>query len=125
MMDVEIQTAGATRGEWRRVATSQTMHDGATLRTWGVQVAGTLQWIGKAHPISGEPEGQAEAFVNAGLFAASKAMAVLLEESVEAWAAQFDDTGNDDGEISGGDLLEWFAGWRLRVKAALQMRKSS
>ena len=63
----------------------QTMSDGTVLPTWGVMVADTLQWIGKVHPLGEGPQCQAEVHANAGLFAASKAMAGLLEEGTQAW----------------------------------------
>jgi hypothetical protein len=56
------QSADPTSGDWTCVPTQQMMHDGTILKTWGVQVAGTDQWIGKAHPIGASPENQAEAY---------------------------------------------------------------
>ena len=81
-----------TPGLWRRLSTTQTMHDGTVLLTWGVQVSGTQQWVGKAHAVGPSLDEKAEAFANAGLFAASKEMAILLMEATQAWAAQFDET---------------------------------
>jgi hypothetical protein len=121
MMRPEARVARATAGEWKRAATVQTMHDGSVLPAWGVLVSGTLQWVGKGHAIGQAPEQQAEALVNAGLFAASKAMAAVLEEATQAWARQFDGVADEDCSISGADLLDWFAQWRLRAKTALDM----
>ena len=115
------RVAGPTEGEWKRTATIQTMHDGTTLPTWGVVVSDTLQWVGKVHAIGKEPEQQAEAHANAGLFAASRAMASVLEEATQAWATQFDGVGDENCSISGADLLDWFAQWRLRARATLDM----
>ncbi|MDE1905147.1 MAG: hypothetical protein KGH75_01670 [Rhodospirillales bacterium] len=105
-----------TPGVWNRISTTQTMHDGTVLLTWGVQVSGTQQWVGKAHAIGPSLNEKAESFANAGLFAASKDMAVLLMEAVQAWDTQFDETDPDSVEIDGGDLLQWFAEWRLRAR---------
>jgi hypothetical protein len=120
--DTSFQQLGAeTRGQWRRVSTTQTMHDGTLLLTWGVQVSDTQQWVGKAHALGDTLEDKAESFANAGLFASSKEMAVLLHEATQVWADQFDDTGPDSPEISGADLLDWFAQWRLRAKKLLEV----
>ncbi|MDB5402128.1 MAG: hypothetical protein JWQ55_4146 [Rhodopila sp.] len=84
------QSANPTSGEWTCVPTQQAMHDGTILKTWGVQVAGTGQWIGKAHPIGASPENQTEACANGRLFGASKTMAAVLIEATQAWADQLD-----------------------------------
>ncbi len=110
-----IRSAGPTGGEWRWSATTQATHDGTVLPTWGVRVAETGQWVGKAHAIGSSPAKQAEAHANDGLFAASKTMSELLVEAMQAWTGQFD----DDSAISGADLLQWFVEWRLRARLAL------
>jgi len=110
-----IRSAEPTGGEWRWSATTQATHDGTVLPTWGVRVAETGQWVGKAHAIGPGPAEQAETHANGGLFAASKTMSELLIEATQAWTQQFD----DDSEISGADLLQWFAEWRLRARQAL------
>ncbi len=99
--------------------TQQTMHDGTVVATWGVQVADTSQWIGKVHPIGEGATHCAEAHANAGLFAASKMMAELLDEATKAWVEQFDGPEDQDCSISGADLMDWFAQWRLRARQAL------
>jgi hypothetical protein len=109
-----------TDGEWTWTATTQTMHDGTVLQTWGVMVQDTLQWIGKAHPIGETMEQRAEARANTALFAASKQMAALLEEAIQAWAEQFEGSEDSDCSVSGADLVEWFAQWRLRARQMLQ-----
>jgi hypothetical protein len=111
--------ADPTPGSWIRLATFQTMDDGLVLPTWGVQVGATGQWVGKVHPVGHNPECKAEAHANAGLFAASKSMAALLTVAVEAWAGQFDGPEDEDLSISGADLIDWFAEWRLSARAAL------
>jgi hypothetical protein len=113
------ETTGPTAGTWRRTATIQTMQDGTVLPTWGILISDTQQWVGKAHAIGQEREQQGEAHANAGLFAASKAMASVLKEATEAWATQFDGVGDENCSISGADLLDWFAQWRLLARAAL------
>jgi len=112
-----IRSAEPTGGDWEWSPTTQTMHDGTVLPTWGVRVAETGQWVGKAHAIGPSPAEQAEAHANGGLFAASKTMSELLVEATQAWAEgkQFD----EDSEISGADLLQWFAQWRPRARQAL------
>ena len=116
-----LREADPTAGEWRWVPTHMTMLDGSLVRTWGVQVGSTGQWIGRVHPIGPEPALQAEAHANAGLFAASKAMSELLIEATRAWSEVFD--APDDSEhnlsVSGADLMDWFAQWRLRARSAL------
>ena len=111
--------ARPTGGVWVRVPARQTMHDGQMLPTWGVQVAATGRWVGRAHPIGPSPEALAEAGANAALFAASKAMAGALREAVTAWEEQFDVPEGGEAGISGADLLEWFARWRVRAGRAL------
>jgi hypothetical protein len=115
-----LPKAHPTDGEWNWASTVQTMHDGTVLRTWGVMVEDTLQWIGKAHPLGETVEQQAEAHANVTLFAASKQMATLLDEAVQAWAAQFDGPEDQDRSVSGADLMDWFAQWRLRARQVLR-----
>ncbi len=120
MSGAPIMSADPTPGSWIRVATFQTIDDGTVLPTWGVQIVETGQWVGKVHPVGHNPECHAEARANAGLFAASKSMAELLTEAVEAWAGQFDGPEDQDLSIAGADLIDWFAEWRLSARAALR-----
>ena len=46
--------------------------------------------------------------------ALAPALREFISEAVNGWA-QFE----TDQEVNGGDLVEWFADWRSRVKAAL------
>lgn len=112
-----MDEAGWLDGRWVRVPTTQRMHDGSVLSTWGVQVNGI--WIGRAHPIGPSPAERALARHHAGLFAASRDMAVVLQEALEAWSEQFDGEPDRDLRIDPSDLLDWFAAWRLRARAAL------
>lgn len=100
-------------GRWVRVPTTQRMHDGSLMPTWGVQVNGT--WIGRAHPIGPSPAEQALARHHATLFAASKGMTGVLQEALAAFGAEFD----ADEDVPGADLVQWFIEWRERAKAAL------
>ena len=108
-----------TGGVWVRVPARQTMHDGQVLPTWGVQVAATGRWVGRAYPIGPTSAEQAEASANAALFAASKAMASVLREAMTAWEEQFEAPDGTEASISDADLLAWFAGWRVRAQRAL------
>ena len=112
-------TAQPTGGVWVHVPAWQAMHDGQVLPTWGVQVAATGQWVGRAHPVGPTASEQAEAGANAALFAASKAMAGVLREAMTAWEEQFDAPDGEEASISGADLLAWFAQWRVRAQRAL------
>ena len=76
-----------------------TMHDGTVVRTWGVQVAETGQWVGRVHPIGPDAPHEREAQANAALFAASRLMAEVLLEATQAWSEQFDGTGNENCSI--------------------------
>ena len=44
-------------------------------------------------------------------------MAILLTEAAQLWAEEFE----SDSEISGADLVAWFAEWRQRVKPILNL----
>lgn len=114
-----IRSAEPTAEEWHWVPTHMTMHDGSMVKTWGVQVGATGQWVDRVHPIGPKPVLQAEAHANAGLFAASKAMSELLLEATQAWSEQFDGPDDRDLSVSGADLVDWFAQWRLRARQAL------
>lgn len=100
-------------GEWVLVPATQTMHDGTVLRTYGVQAGGI--WVGRAHPIGPNPVEQALARRHAALFAASKGMAAVLQEALEAFGDEFD----LDMPVDAAGLVAWFAAWRVRARAAL------
>ena len=107
-----VDLAALLDGQWVLVPTTQTMHDGSELRTWGVQANGV--WIGRAHPVGSNPMEQALAHRHAALFAASKRMAELLSQALCDWP-QFD----ADEKVSGADLVDWFAQWRLCARRVL------
>jgi len=94
------------------------MDDGSGMRTWGVKVAETGQWVGRVHALGTSTASQAEAYANGGLFAASKEMADLLDEATRAWALQFDASCHDCS-VPGADLVEWFTAWRRKARQVL------
>ena len=49
----------------------------------------------------------------------SPTMQSLLTEALGAWSEQFDGPDDQDLSVSGADLVDWFADWRLRVRAEL------
>ncbi len=69
----------------------------------------------------GADRGIGEAEQYAQLFACAPLMLGLLREALAVWSEQFDalDDSDDDTSVSGGDLLDWFAGWRSRVRDRL------
>jgi len=52
----------------------------------------------------------------ASLLGAAGVIRELLNEATDAWAAQFD----AGAPVSGADLLEWFALWRVAAQDALE-----
>ena len=69
----------------------------------------------------GSDRGIGEAEKYAQLLGLSPVMLTLLQEALGAWAEQFDapDDPGEDVSVDGGDLVEWFADWRLRVREGL------
>ncbi len=69
----------------------------------------------------GSDRGIGEAEQYAQLLGLSPVMLTLLREALGAWAEQFDapDDPDEDVSVDGGDLVEWFAEWRLRVREGL------
>ena len=51
---------------------------------------------------------------NARLIVAAPKMSALLREALDDWP-QFD----TDDDVNGGDMVDWFAQWRIRVREAL------
>ena len=71
----------------------------------------------------GADRGIGEAEEYARLLSLSPIMLTLLREALGAWAMQFDGpNGASDADlyVSGADLLEWLAGWRMRVRQKLR-----
>ena len=108
-----VDVAALLDGPWVVVPTKQRMHDGSTLPTYGIQANGL--WIGRASPLGPDPVEQALARRHAQMFAASKAMAAMLQEALAIHADAFD----SDEHVAGADLVERFAQWRERARAAL------
>jgi hypothetical protein len=46
------------------------------------------------------------------------ALVAIVQEALTAWAEQFDGTAAEL-HVSGADLVDWFASWRTRARAAL------
>jgi hypothetical protein len=44
----------------------------------------------------------------------------LINEALAAWSDQFDGDPATDISVNGGDLVDWFADWRLRMREALK-----
>ena len=49
----------------------------------------------------------------------------LLAEALGAWSEQFDGPEDHDLSISGADLVEWFAEWRLRARDQLSAQSAT
>ena len=49
----------------------------------------------------------------------------VLQEALDTWAEQFDGPEDEDLSISGADLVEWFAQWRLRLREQLANQPAS
>jgi len=69
--------------------------------------------IAIVHDGSDRGIGETEAYV--ALLARSPGMKRLLDEAVAFEAEAFD----EDEPVSGADLVDWFAGWRDRVRTLL------
>ena len=69
----------------------------------------------------GSDRGIGEAEQYAQLLGLSPVMLALLREALAVSADQFDapDDPDEDVSVDGGDLVEWFAEWRLRVREGL------
>jgi len=65
----------------------------------------------------GTPEGVDRAEAIARLITTTPQLRDLLSEAIHVWAAAFDAPPDVGGCVSGGDLIDWFAQWRLRAKA--------
>lgn len=68
-----------------------------------------------AHDGTREGVHQAEAI--ARLITATPQLRDLLSEAIHVWAAEFDAPSDVEGYVSGADLIDWFAQWRLKAKA--------
>jgi hypothetical protein len=110
----------------------------ATWPMWRVTVEGAfpgqteaevLDWIAENWPIERQEHAEAKSLDLPADGSATPAptaltpapadapLRALLREALDVFP-QFDREG-DAGEVNGGDLVEWFAAWRQRVKTAL------
>jgi hypothetical protein len=71
--------------------------------------------IAVAH--DGTPEGVRQAEAIARLITVTPPLHDLLSEAIHVWAAAFDAPPDVEGYVSGADLVDWFAQWRLKAKA--------
>jgi hypothetical protein len=65
----------------------------------------------------GTREGVYQAEAIARLISATPQLRDLLFEAIHVWAAEFDAPPDVEGYVSGADLVDWFAQWRLKAKA--------
>jgi hypothetical protein len=65
----------------------------------------------------GTPEGVHQAEAIARLITVTPQLRDLLSEAIHVWAAAFDAPPDVEGCVSGADLVDWFARWRLKAKA--------
>lgn len=102
------------RGDLRIVPTSDTDGDGFALsRTdCGEPVLVAVVPDGAGYGI-GEAEGHAR------LLARAPTMLRLLDDALAIFAEEFEAPDDEEHPISGADMVERFAVWRDRVKAAL------
>ncbi|KAB0269041.1 hypothetical protein [Microvirga brassicacearum] len=63
--------------------------------------------------------GEAVKDANGKLFAAAPLMLDILKQATEAWEEQFDGPADQDLDVSGSDLVDWFTEWRGLAKAAI------
>ena len=71
--------------------------------------------VAVAHDGTREGVDQAEAI--ARLITATPQLRDLVSEAIHVWAAAFDAPPDIEGCVSGADLIDWFAQWRLKAKA--------
>ena len=67
----------------------------------------------------GTDSGIGEAADYARLLKLAPVMLALLTEALGVWVEQFDGSDDTDPSVSGADVVEWFAAWRLRVRSEL------
>ena len=92
---------------------------------FGMVRTGTSPSVKVAVVHDGSDRDIGEAEQCARLLALAPVMLELLRTALGAWAEQFDaPDGADDADyyVSGADMVEWFAGWRLRVRERLDDR---
>ncbi|ACB97241.1 hypothetical protein [Beijerinckia indica] len=102
----------ATPGLWFVEPGQKLMADDTLLPIDWIKSGDDLGCIGAAHFVGPGVNERQRGYANALLFSASREMALLLEEALTVYDNEFE----NDLEISGADLLDWFFNWRLRVK---------
>ncbi len=119
-MAQKLDPTRATPGHWIAIPSHMTIFGGARLPTFAVIATGPEaceQFVGRAHPKDGSPADRPIVEMDARLFAASKAMATLLLQAI----AYEEEAFETDEPVNGGDLVEFFAGWRQEVRGLLGM----
>ena len=123
-MPKKLDPTRATPGRWITIPTKMTMHGGTRLPTFAIIATGPdacEQFVGRAHPKDGTPDDRPVVEMDARLFAASKQMATLLLQAL----AYEEDAFRLDMPVDGGDLVAWFAEWRLKVSRLLEAAATS
>ena len=123
-MPRKIDPTRATPGRWITIPIKMTMHGGTRLPTFAIIATGPdacEQFVGRAHPKDGTPDDRPIVEMDARLFAASKQMATLLLQAL----AYEEDAFRLDMPVDGGDLVDWFAEWRLKVSRLLEATATS
>ena len=123
-MPRKLDPTRATPGRWITIPTKMTIHGGTRLPTFAIIATGPdacEQFVGRAHPKDGTPDDRPIVEMDARLFAASKQMAILLLQAI----AYEEDAFRLDMPVDGGDLVAWFAEWRLKVSRLLEATATS
>ena len=123
-MPKKLDPTRATPGRWITIPTKMTMHGGTRLPTFAIIATGPdacEQFVGRAHPKDGTPDNRPIVEMDARLFAASKQMATLLLQAL----TYEEDAFRLDMPVDGGDLVAWFAEWRLKVSRLLEATATS
>ncbi len=123
-MPRKIDPTRATPGRWITIPTKMTMHGGTRLPTFAIIATGPdacEQFVGRAHPKDGTPDDRPIVEMDARLFAASKQMATLLLQAL----AYEEDAFRLGMPVDGGDLVAWFAEWRLEASRLLEAAATS
>ncbi len=123
-MPKKLDPTRATPGRWITIPTKMTMHGGTRLPTFAIIATGPdacEQFVGRAHPKDGTPDDRPIVEMDARLFAASKAMATLLLQAL----TYEEDAFRLGMPVDGGDLVAWFAEWRLEASRLLEATATS
>lgn len=58
---------------------------------------------------------------NGRLIVAAPSMAMTLAIAVNDWRDAIDAPDDEDGEINGGDMVDWYCRWQVLARAALDL----